>query len=146
MSLQQFAALLDDSLNSVYNPAAKQLGAGMGGEEAYMSHPLSHYWISSSHNTYLAANQLTGESTLGAYAASLLQGCRCIEVDCWDGEEGSPAGNGQGEWGVEPVVTHGHTLCSKLLFSQVIPELGWAELSCTQTQLNAMQLNATDLL
>lgn len=47
------------------------------------SHPLSEYFISSSHNTYLMAHQLYGKSSAGAYDTTLKAGARCIEIDAW---------------------------------------------------------------
>ncbi|KAH0617111.1 hypothetical protein JD844_028783 [Phrynosoma platyrhinos] len=42
------------------------------------------------------------------FKSSLKRGCRCVEIDCWDGPDG------------EPVVYHGHTLTSKITFQNVI--------------------------
>lgn len=39
---------------------------------------------------------------------ALMKSCRCVELDCWDGPNG------------EPIIYHGYTITSKVLFQDVI--------------------------
>ena len=43
-----------------------------------MSQPLPHYYVATSHNTYVAQHQLYGKSDVEAYIRYLVQGCRCV--------------------------------------------------------------------
>ncbi|XP_016295764.1 1-phosphatidylinositol 4,5-bisphosphate phosphodiesterase delta-4-like [Sinocyclocheilus anshuiensis] len=105
MTFDGFLMYLNSSEGSISNPTMVDLYRDM-------TQPLCNYFISSSHNTYLLEDQIRGHSSVEGYIRALKRGCRCVEVDCWDGPNG------------EPIVYHGHTFTSKIFFKDVVTVLG----------------------
>uniref|UniRef100_A0A673LT38 Phosphoinositide phospholipase C n=1 Tax=Sinocyclocheilus rhinocerous TaxID=307959 RepID=A0A673LT38_9TELE len=103
ISLMSFAKYLGGEENSLVPPERLDIIDDM-------NQPLSHYFINSSHNTYLTVGQLTGTSSVEMYRQVLLTGCRCIELDCWKGRPPEE----------EPIITHGFTMTTEISFKEVI--------------------------
>ena len=72
MHAEGFSAFLLSADNGVSSDSAAMVTHDM-------TQPLSEYYISSSHNTYLVGHQLIGDSTVEGYIRALLQGCRSVE-------------------------------------------------------------------
>lgn len=104
----RFEAYLMSRENDIFDPEKERL------DRSTMHEPLCYYWINSSHNTYLLGDQLTSQSAVGMYMVALHRGCRCVEIDTWDGEK-SPI-----DQQPIPIVYHGHSMTSKILFSDII--------------------------
>eukprot|EP00966_Prymnesium_polylepis_P064705 1501084-Prymnesium_polylepis.1 len=111
LSLQQFSLQLLAPKNDAVVPLDHAAPAGD------LNQPLAHYWTACSHSISavirivgfctpgridrwfellcLFGDQLTGVSTEDCYNRQLVQGCRFVEINCWDGES------------LTPMVTHG---------------------------------------
>ncbi|XP_055521710.1 LOW QUALITY PROTEIN: 1-phosphatidylinositol 4,5-bisphosphate phosphodiesterase beta-1-like, partial [Leucoraja erinacea] len=103
ISLDGFTRFLRGVENSIVPPESLDVSEDM-------NQPLSHYFINSSHNTYLTAGQLAGNSSVEMYRQVLLTGCRCVELDCWKGRLPDD----------EPFITHGFTMTTEIPFKEVI--------------------------
>ena len=99
MSFESFCAFLFSTHNSVVPTKPPELK---------LERPLNEYFISTSHNTYLLGRQVAGFSSTEAYIRALQKGCRCVEIDCWDGSDG------------RPLVLHGRTLTKSVPFENCI--------------------------
>ncbi|KAI6041537.1 PLC-like phosphodiesterase [Pisolithus marmoratus] len=131
LSLDAFTAFLISSDNSAFTDRHGRIYQDM-------TRPLCDYFISSSHNTYLVGNQLVGDSTIEGYIRALLQGCRSVELDIYDGD-------------YEPMVFHGKTLTSKVRVRKICeaiskyafvtspyPVIISAEVHCSVSQQNLL--------
>ncbi|KAK7915913.1 hypothetical protein WMY93_011674 [Mugilogobius chulae] len=107
-NLQRLVLGIDGFTNYMRSPAGDIFNPEHNQVNQDMSQPLNNYFIATSHNTYLTGDQLLSQSRVEMYSYVLQDGCRCVEVDCWDGPDG------------EPIIHHGYTLTSKILFRDVI--------------------------
>lgn len=87
--------------NNLFDPAKQRF------DESLLNKSLSEYWINSSHNTYLTGDQVQSASSLETYIIALQRGCKCLELDCFDGTAGV-------------VVYHIYTATTEILFSDII--------------------------
>jgi hypothetical protein len=108
LSRIHFELYLTQDLNDAYDPHALLADAEQKKQE-----PISRYWINTSHNTYLTGDQLASASSVEMYMNAMRRGCKCLELDCWDGEK---IVDGR----CFPVIFHGHTMTSKILFEDVM--------------------------
>ena len=107
MSYHSFQLMLSDgSMNTVADPVkTAQIHQDM-------TQPLSHYFISSSHNSYLLGNQVTNSVASPDAIRNVLQlGVRVVELDVWDGPNGVP------------LVTHGKVACKATTFEECVQVL-----------------------
>ncbi|KAM0216387.1 hypothetical protein ACHAPA_002199 [Fusarium lateritium] len=99
MSEAAFVGFLTSEDNEVIKPEPQNI---------VLDRPMNEYFISSSHNTYLLGRQVAGQSSVEGYISALVRGCRCVEVDCWDGYNG------------QPEVNHGRTMTTSISFKEVM--------------------------
>lgn len=117
-----FQYLLGDG-NDALSPSRGKLGSDD------MTHPLSHYWISSSHDTYLSHWNQTTVHDEYMYMSALHRGVRCLELDVWDHQD-------------EPVICHedpkqdnAHFLSVKRVF-KIVQQFLLANPKCYPVILN----------
>jgi hypothetical protein len=75
-----FTDYLTSDANDILDPKAGAF------DKCDMTRPLSHYWINTSHKAFQGKHGYVNEAD-GAqpYIFALQRGCRCLEIDVWDG-------------------------------------------------------------
>eukprot|EP00300_Choanocystis_sp_HF-7_P037126 c5312_g1_i1.p1 GENE.c5312_g1_i1~~c5312_g1_i1.p1 ORF type:complete len:808 (+),score=186.33 c5312_g1_i1:41-2425(+) len=100
MTYQMFLLYLRQDMNNILKPIELEIHHDM-------THPLSDYYIASSHNTYLTGDQLLSASSVSMYIKAFRMGMRSVELDLWDGPDG-------------PIITHGGTATSAISAEAVV--------------------------
>jgi hypothetical protein len=78
-TFQTFFCLMTSNENTAFDPCRS--------DEVYqdMTQPLSHYFIHSSDHLNVISQATCAEDYLASYRNDLRNGCRAIELHCWDG-------------------------------------------------------------
>jgi hypothetical protein len=79
-TFQAFFCLMTSQENTAFDPCRR--------DEVYqdMTQPLSHYFIHSSDHLNVISHATCAEDYLSSYRTDLRNGCRAIELHCWDGD------------------------------------------------------------
>ncbi|UJR09709.1 hypothetical protein I4U23_013938 [Adineta vaga] len=73
-----------------------------------MTRPITDYFIATSHNTYIRDSQVYGDCTPETFIHALRTGCRAVEMDCYDGDDG------------EPIVYHANTWTNAITLHEIL--------------------------
>ena len=104
LSFRKFVNLLiDRTINNVFNKE-KIL------RTQDMDHPMTDYFVNSSHNTYLDGNQIIGNCSISMYPYVLDNGTRFVDLDTFDNREEDN----------EPVITHWHFPVGSIPFKDTL--------------------------
>ena len=104
LSFRKFVNLMiDRTINNVFNKE-KIL------RTQDMDHPMTDYFVNSSHNTYLDGNQIIGNTSIAMYPYVLDNGTRFVDLDTFDNREEEN----------EPVITHWHFPVGSIPFKDTL--------------------------
>lgn len=78
LSLDGFLGYLCSKDGDIFNPTCHSLYQDM-------TQPLNHYYINSSHNTYLVGDQLCGQSSVEGYIRCCGAGGEGVQFMRWEG-------------------------------------------------------------